>query len=357
MSEARRRHPMAWGDKKAGFHYDAKKKTAWFNVVVPVTFKRRKRTMKGVSRVKAEEAFSKFRAGIIGHADGETHDGMTLAAYWKGPFAEKAVCVQPKTWAFYTFVVERFFLRDIGGVTFGNFALRDITDLPIQTFAARLEKVAEVSPATVNHALTMLVIIMRHAKKNRVIREMPFEEIKRHKLELLHQELNDEERLALYDHADPFYRPLFVIAVETGLRISDLLALTWEDVSKPDGIIRIQMLKTKKKTCIPITRQCGAALKELKGRNVIGIRVFVGVKTDRIPYLSVRRAFERAKRRAKITRPCRIHDLRHTTGRRLCDNGATTKEVADWLGHARTQTTERYMSVSESRLVALAKGM
>lgn len=38
----------------------------------------------------------------------------------------------------------------------------------------------------------------------------------------------------------------------------------------------------------------------------------------------------------------RVHDLRHTVGSLLINNGSTLREVQEWLGHSNVQTTEIY---------------
>lgn len=47
----------------------------------------------------------------------------------------------------------------------------------------------------------------------------------------------------------------------------------------------------------------------------------------------------------------RVHDLRHTVGSLLINNGSTLREVQEWLGHSNVQTTEIYTHLDSSTKV------
>src|SRR5438067_10722967 len=57
-------------------------------------------------------------------------------------------------------------------------------------------------------------------------------------------------------------KPFFTIALETGLRRGDLLALTWSSIHIATGWIRVTMEKTEFEATIAISRACAAALDE-----------------------------------------------------------------------------------------------
>lgn len=45
---------------------------------------------------------------------------------------------------------------------------------------------------------------------------------------------------------------------------------------------------------------------------------------------------------------CRIHDIRHSVGSILLNNGSNLREVQEWLGHSNVQTTEIYTHLDSS---------
>lgn len=62
-------------------------------------------------------------------------------------------------------------------------------------------------------------------------------------------------------------------------------------------------------------------------------------------YGNVRKAFERAKKRARIT-DFRFHDLRHTFASHLVTAGIDLKTVQELLGHKSFEMTLRYAHLS-----------
>jgi integrase len=145
-------------------------------------------------------------------------------------------------------------------------------------------------------------------------------------------------------------KPLFVIALETGLRKGDLLALRWSSVDAANGWIRLVMEKTEFEAVIAISIACTSALAECRKRARGSERVFVDERGRPISESRVLRAFAIAKRLADITRRCRFHDLRHTFASRLVSRGVDLKIVATALGHTTTEQTERYARPSELAL-------
>jgi len=63
-------------------------------------------------------------------------------------------------------------------------------------------------------------------------------------------------------------RPIFTVALETGLRLSDLLSLKWSNVDLKAGFITIVQKKTSKPVFIPISTACRQAFGELNARTL-----------------------------------------------------------------------------------------
>ncbi len=64
------------------------------------------------------------------------------------------------------------------------------------------------------------------------------------------------------------------------------------------------------------------------------------------PWRNLRKAFKKAKDKAGITRPFRMHDLRHSFASNLVMNGQDLKTVQELLGHRNISTTLRYAHLS-----------
>ena len=176
--------------------------------------------------------------------------------------------------------------------------------------------------------------------------------------------LNHEQIGKLLAACLPGYRPLLATALYSGMRLSELLGLTWAEVDFEAGLIRVRYqlsrarvdkparrvaLKTQAGVRdIPLLPQLGALLKRHKLASAFsGERDYVfatGLGTP-LGYRNVeRRGLTRAAKKAGLDgegrQPLRLHDLRHTFASHLIvDIGLDVAQVSRILGHARPSVT------------------
>jgi integrase len=142
-----------------------------------------------------------------------------------------------------------------------------------------------------NNCARTMKALLNHAVKRHIIPASPLtEKITFEDVALPELELSDEERvtfLAAFDDERGFradvairrreahivesehfctLKPVFVVALETGLRKSDLLNLQWEQVDFANGFIRLLMKKTKRWVVVPVSQLCRAALANAERR-------------------------------------------------------------------------------------------
>lgn len=147
--------------------------------------------------------------------------------------------------------------------------------------------------------------------------------------------LSDEEIKALLNACNGHTRDIVTIALHTGMRLGEILGLTWEHVNLAQGYMTLVKTKSGKQRQVPINE---TIRKVLNGRKRDGILVFDnGGKT----FGSVKTGFLNAVRRSGI-RKCRFHDLRHTVATRMVLAGVSLPVVKEILGHASIETTMRY---------------
>jgi hypothetical protein len=90
----------------------------------------------------------------------------------------------------------------------------------------------------------------------------------------------------------------------------------------------------------------------LASRPRIHAWVFTNAKTEK-PYTTIRKVFERALRRAKITTgDVTIHTLRHTALSRMIEHGLDDYTVMSISGHSSTRMLERYTHPTLERRIA-----
>ena len=346
---------MAWGDKKAGFLYDTKKKTAHLSVVLKGTFRRKKKTLKGVTRVEAEKAYARFREEWVG----AEAFARTLRGYWVGEFQKRKLKVGEKTWAGYVWAAEKKILPVLG-----DRRLTDINDGVVEDFALELEQHGgrdgrSVSGSTVNRCLDLIRAILKDAYIHRVLSEMQVRKFPRRDENTPHNEMTEDEIERFYAALEswPRERPYFIIATETGIRCGDLARLAWEMVRLREGVITFVSEKTKVETIVGITPRCRKALLELKGRSVVGTLVFVTAEGIPLPDITIRRVFEKVKVAANIGKKLRRHDLRHTTGMMLASRGVSRQHMKTWMGHKTGAMTDRYCRPSATSIADVASKM
>ena len=150
----------------------------------------------------------------------------------------------------------------------------------------------------------------------------------------------------------------------TGIRVGELCALTWDDISLENYMIhihrtmqRIQTPDSERKTAILISKpksQCsirdipiaGALREKLVQQAVKEGYVLTGNKTSYIEPRTMQNRFKAIVERCGI-RDVHFHTLRHTFATRCIEVGFDVKSLSEILGHANVSITlNRYVHPS-----------
>ena len=147
--------------------------------------------------------------------------------------------------------------------------------------------------------------------------------------------------------------------VDLGLRSSEAIALTLEDIDWIGGTVRVSQSKSRRADVLPLPHATGAAIaayvqheRPPTSSRQIFVRHVAPVDAPLATDV-VRRAVREAYRRAGLPHT-RVHILRHTLASRLLNSGGTLKEVADMLRHRDLDTSLIYAKVDLGRLSAVA---
>ena len=161
------------------------------------------------------------------------------------------------------------------------------------------------------------------------------------------------------DHA------LLLLAVQTGLRASELVGLTRADIELGTGAHIRCMGKGRKERATPLRRDTAKLLAAWIGNEKDGSRpLFPSIRGERLS----RDALEHLVRKHCLTaaRACpsigtkRVtpHTLRHSTAMDLLHHGVDPAVIALWLGHENVETTQIYihadMRMKEKALARVA---
>ena len=201
-----------------------------------------------------------------------------------------------------------------------------------------------------------------------------------------------ETELFMKEAEKSFYYNLFVVALETGLRIGEIMALTWSDVVlkrkvlhvrhtlcyfRKDGKYTFELHATKTKNgkrTIPLTQKAHEALRrqrvkkleiELKGLKApegYGNLVFVTKNNKPTQQFIVAEGIRACVGRIQKIYPefekFSPHTFRHTFATRAIENGMQPKTLQKILGHGSLQMTmDLYCHVTDDTLYDAMKLM
>jgi integrase len=165
---------------------------------------------------------------------------------------------------------------------------------------------------------------------------------------------DEGERLEAATRDD--YRPLFDLAMATGIRQSELL-LCWSQVDF--GARQIKLTgKGGKLVTIPITDTVRAILWPLRGHHPEHVFTYVAVRTHRewikgrrypITVAGLRAHWHRLRKVAGVT-AFRFHDFRHDLATKALRETGNLKLVQRMLNHADIRHTLRYAHVLDSEV-------
>lgn len=151
---------------------------------------------------------------------------------------------------------------------------------------------------------------------------------------------------ALGGNKSPHFLPeMIIVALQTGMRATNIFNLHTDEVNFETGQITV----TQKRDLTLIVEMNSIVRKTLKRiRPAAGGFFFENPRTGK-PFKDISDAWEKVKAEAKITRPFRFHDLRHTFGTTLGEI-ADPRTTMEAMGHRSINTTMKYWHVRRERL-------
>jgi integrase len=151
-------------------------------------------------------------------------------------------------------------------------------------------------------------------------------------------------------------RHSIIIAVSTGLRRGELLALRWQDVDLERGIIHVKnrgAFRTKNgaERTVPVRGRALGTLERIASeRDNFHGHVILDRDGSRPKPNRLSRYFKDMVRAAKLKdrEGLRFHSLRHSCGAWLASQGVSERIIQEILGHASSATTQIYSHVAGS---------
>ncbi len=246
-----------------------------------------------------------------------------------------------------------------------HLAFEDINAPLVTAFLNDLEQTRAISARTRNLRLTAIRSFFRYAAFEAPAYSAQIQRVlsmpgKRYNRVLIHFLTRPEVKALLAapdkrtwggrrDHA------LLLLAVETGLRVSEMTGLTREDVTLGTGAHVDVVGKGRKQRVTPFSKQTAAVLKSWMKEPDIpksdalfpSVRGGGHLSSDAVQHLlkkyTTQAANECPSLRKKRVTP---HVLRHTAAMELLQAGVDPINIALWMGHESLQTTQMYLDAN-----------
>ncbi len=332
----------------------------------PVTGRRvtKYATVRGAKRDAQRELRRRLDAVDQGrHAD----PGKLTVSDWLTKWLDLARNeVSPKTWERYAEIVDKHLIPALGALPLAKLQTIHVQDYYAKALReGRRDGTGGLSAQTVRHHDRVLNVAMKRARALKLIATNLIEDVTRPRVEreeIEHLDPSDAVKLLRTAAGTRLHAPVF-LALATGIRRGELLALRWSDLDLDRGNLtvaqaieqtrdglRFKLPKTKRSRRVialsPSVVDLLGAHKAQQARE----RLALGLGKDNLGLVFTRldgsvinprnfsKEFSRLVTKAGV-RPITLHGLRHTHFTNLLREGVHPKIASERAGHASVAIT------------------
>lgn len=270
--------------------------------------------------------------------------------------------IKPRTLLRYECLLKNYILPHFKDEEIDNIKPRDIQrwiNVIKEDVSPRTNR--HLSSSSLNTIIAILKLIFGYAYDFEIITINPMSRIKRipHKEESSIKAFTRDEQVKIENYIerldDNEYFP-YILALYTGLRLGELLALTWKDINLKSSIINVNKTiykypeKDNKWIYITDSPKSKNSVRDIPMPSFIKDELRVLKKNRKSNYVIVKKDGSRINekllvyryhmllKRARV-RYLSFHCLRHTFATRALENGIDIKTLSEILGHANAATT------------------
>lgn len=164
--------------------------------------------------------------------------------------------------------------------------------------------------------------------------------------------LSWEEQEKLFAVLPPHLQKMALFAVNTGCRDHEICSLKWEwELKLPEldtsvFIIPGMAVKNGEDRLVVLNKTTQSVINEIRGEHPKYVFTYKGNPISRM----LNSAWKKARQKANLT--VRVHDLKHTFGRRLRAAGVSFEDRQDLLGHKSGRITTHYSAAEIGNLIS-----
>lgn len=232
-----------------------------------------------------------------------------------------------------------------------------MVDICYQDITKQIHVLTEkYSIGTINRCISILKLLINHAVKHKILKENPAKQISYIKDKRVEKRIsldNDtyNKLLNALKPKEKIVHLYILVAMQTGMRKSEIAGLTWQDINFEENSIKINKQYILNKF---------APVKNKYGNRVIPIpktltALFIYLKRKQNPQDYKSRIFHKGCSagypnqimRKIIGKKYSMHSLRHTYATRLLSHGADIKTVSALLGDTVPTVIENYVHYTD----------
>ncbi len=249
---------------------------------------------------------------------------------------------------------------------FGSFFIEDISTKEIQAQLHLWRERRDWSPGTFNRRRSLLSTFFSWCVEQGYKKDNPVKAIKKLREDSKEEKYLTSEELEAFLRvvSDVRYSICFMILLNTGARIGEVLGLSWKDIDFNQGWLRISKTYCKQTNRVENRTKSGkgrivglnealkvALLNEKLGRKHTGPNDLIVVEPDGSGpgHHRLRDVFEKCLTAAGLELRG-IHELRHTYASHFMMNGGNLWDLKTILGHSTIDLTERYSHFAPKHL-------
>jgi len=255
-------------------------------------------------------------------------------------------------------MIERYFSSRFNAPVY----LDEISTILLEDYLVMLRTEKGYMPTSCNRHVNTFRSFFKFLIKKGWIDRNPAEPLEQFKVS--HKErtyLTEEEALTLIDEIEHKLIQLVVRTLfYTGLRISECLNLTLEDVSSENGVLHVRHGKGDKERFIPISPKLMPFLVEYKENwrvNTDTNRFFATKKTGKLSDQHVNRELRATTNRLGWKKKVTCHILRHSFASQLVKKNVNPVTIQKLLGHADLNTTSIYVHANQEQLIEAVEAL
>lgn len=306
-------------------------------------------TIGTADKIAAEAARTRAKAIIAGMAAGRSYKSEARAKRGEITLAElvadyiELTPMKPRSKQAYEDLHRRFVKPQLG-----SYKLTEVTG---KKLAVMHRDISVKSAVTANRAVSMVKAAFNWAKKAELWEgSNPASSVKKNQETSRERYLQPAELARFFqalEEAEQPSRDFFLMALLTGARRANVLAMRWRDLDLDEGLWRISAAEGKTGAMVvPLTDE---AVKLLEARRTLdaGSEWVFPADSKTGHYQEPKRAWATLRKRAGVE-DLWIHDLRRTMGSWLVRTGASTAINAKALGHRSLQAAAVYQRIADT---------